>query len=362
MNGYLHVKYSVDFTEVIVGLFVDRNALGELLIVLSLVIQAMTVDLWVGAILGAVLGVLASGLVALFFKSAIALRNLRPVRRFLGDLLQQDQDCAIFVRWMRSPDPARPNYFVAPLPDYFPPQTTGQVSHHPNIPDVVAKSDMHATADVLNVLGLAGKTTNIDFLSVVEHYGTWDRNIICVGGTFKTNLIFDQDNQRTVWIAPGLQDSRLPAFYFPDRETPFEGIGTDYGLIYKTYYRNTGRICLIVMGLGVFGTEAAGYFLRIHAKWLGEMFGKKPFAFLVRARPTSGHQSAEPCWYYPEPTRAAKFFHPLVWNRRFRSLKRQGEREDGPSGPADTSSATGFTSTTTTSTTTASGTMVYPTE
>ncbi len=277
-------------------------------------IEAFSLDVWAGAFLG----VLVSALFAAALACLNSLRDLFPLRRLLAGFLEQDENCAIFIRWMRSPDRSNPNYYEAQLPDCFPPATSGKVSRHPNIPAVIAKADMQAAADVMNVLGRSGKTRNIEFLSIVDHYRTWDRNIVCIGGSAKTIEIFAQDDPEN---RSKRQFPENLGSLFPDLRLDTEDPCDDVGLIHKTFFQSTGKPCLVLMGGGVLGTEAAGYFFRNHARLLGKMYGKKPFSVLVTASLSAGPQSANLAWYYPDPSPWTRIFYPLEWIRRIRHVK-----------------------------------------
>ncbi len=137
-----------------------------------------------------------------------------------------------------------------------------------------------------------------------------------MGGGFKTDRIFELAEPRLVELVDN------SAFRFNDSDNLFQGInGNDYGLIYRITHPSTGKICIVLMGLGVRGTEAAGYYFRTNASILGKIFGDNDFAFLVHVRIDHGKETATPCWYLPKPKLIKKIFHPFIWFRNFQQLK-----------------------------------------
>ena len=145
----------------------------------------------------------------------------------------------------------------------------------------------------------------------------WSENVITVGGSFKTDRIFELAKPQLVELVNNSD------FRFKDSERLFQAInGNDYGLIYRVTHPSTGKICIVLMGLGVRGTEAAGFYFRTNASVLGKMFGDKDFAFLVHVRIDHGKETATPCWYLPEPKLINKLFHPVISFKKLRRLKR----------------------------------------
>jgi hypothetical protein len=206
------------------------------------------------------------------------------------------------------------NQYQSRRPDFFPPQTTGQVDNWQNIPHVIGRADMEAATDILNVLGQVGRWDNINFLSVEEEWDLWDQHVVCVGGHYKSDRLLEACEPRLVRLE---NNSR---FVLVDSAQTFQIDGqTDRAIIYKAVYPQTGRTCILVMGLGALGTQAAGYFLRTHASDFGKMFGSKPFCAVVSADLLQGKSSASLTSCYPKPGFMRRMTHPFVWVRRFRT-------------------------------------------
>lgn len=66
-----------------------------------------------------------------------------------------------------------------------------------------------------------------------------------------------------------------------------------YGIILKAKNpQNNNKPTFLLGGLGILGTEAAIYYFRKNIASIGKEFGKKEFGLVIRARNSSGEQSA----------------------------------------------------------------------
>ena len=85
-----------------------------------------------------------------------------------------------------------------------------------------------------------------------------------------------------------------------------------YGIILKT--RNPLRtqggpgVGLLIGGFGTLGTEAAGYYFRIHHKELARDFGRRTFGIVVRSSVAGGAESAERLHRYDRATEVKSGF------------------------------------------------------
>jgi hypothetical protein len=228
-------------------------------------------------------------------------------------LLDNEQVCLMVVKTLHTgsisaQNPLGTGVMFSNVPNPIPSAPASPPSSHPNIPEYIAKADTYALTTVVRFLGEHGKLANIDISSADNSLGTWDRNIICVGGSVKTEGIMRNVGSRLVRVVLDNSPDH-GAFAFSDSDERFVGrisrslppTGFDYGIILKTTYAATGKKCLTVMGSGVFGTEAAAYFLRQNATILGRVYGKNDFVVMVRTIIEDGPQSAELWWYNPEP-------------------------------------------------------------
>lgn len=222
----------------------------------------------------------------------VRIRTAFPIRQALGRLADENLPCLIFVKHLHTPN--HDNQYRFKLPDYFPPETTNREEAAVNIPSVIAKSDTVAIGDLLNAMGQAGRHTGIDVVDPVHYWEKWDGTIVCVGGSFKSDQIWTKCDPLPVILDGGdfkiqVTGERLRAL------KPH-----DFGLLCKTRNPDTGSDVWLVIGLGVYGTEASGYFLRTKLSALGKMFGGAPFAVVVRTTLTAGGRQAMLYWYGPE--------------------------------------------------------------
>lgn len=270
-------------------------------------------EMWKGAFIGAIVSALFAATFSFLKQTLLKVKSQFPIRKVLGDISNDDSPCSIFLKELFSKD----IYFYSSEPNYFPPHTANKESRWQNIAHVIADADVQAATDFTNLLGQVGKRKNISFRSLTEDWDLWSENIVSVGGGFKTDRIFELANPRLVELVNNA------SFRFNDSDSLFQGVnGNNYGLIYRVTHPVTGKVCIVLMGLGVRGTESAGYYLRSKASILGKMFGGNDFAFLVHVRIEHGKETASPIWYMPEPQTTKKILHPLLWYRILRPLKR----------------------------------------
>jgi hypothetical protein len=274
--------------------------------------QSIPSEMWQGALIGAIVSAAFAASFSFLRKVILKLRSELPIRKILGEFADNNSPCSIFLKEMHSED----GYYYSTEPDYFPPHTANRKCRWQNVPHVISDSDVQAATDFTNLLGQVAKREKVTFRSIARDWDLWSENLLSVGGNFKTDRIFELQNPRSVNLVNN------DAFRFTDSDQLFQAInGNDYGLIYKVTHPNTGKICIVLMGLGVRGTEAAGYFFRSRASILGKMFGDRDFALLVHVRIDHGKETASPCWYFPEPLTIKKLLHPVIWNSMFKSLK-----------------------------------------
>lgn len=143
-------------------------------------------DLWKGAILGVVLSAVFSLLATVFLGVYSKLKRLAAIKQLLGVFAEDDEKCAVFTNEMFSRD----GQYFSKIPDYFPPRNQEQYREWRNIPFVVGTSNLHAVGDILNLFGQAGKKENVEFHSLSKDWDLWGKNIVCIGGSYKTDKAF----------------------------------------------------------------------------------------------------------------------------------------------------------------------------
>ena len=256
------------------------------------------------------LGAVVSGFFAASFSVTKRLfskiRSLKAIRRFLGPFADNDQICAIFTKEMYSAD----RTYFSDNPNYFPPHTEEQKQKWVKIPYVISTSDMRAVSDAIHILGQVSKKQNIEFRSAIKDWDLWDQHTIAVGGSLKTKEIMSACEPQLVRIT---QKKETIGFQLTGCEELFQAInGNDYGIILKTKYPPTGKQCMIIMGMGSLGTEAASYYLRQNAQMIGRAFGAQPFVLLVHCRIDQGKQSARLHRWHPQVPVWKKILHPSL--------------------------------------------------
>lgn len=244
------------------------------------ILSHFTVDLWLGALLGAVVASVVEAITGWFS----GLWRLRPLRRLLGDLASNRDECAIYLRGMFRQD----NRFVSRRPA----ELGGGLDVWQNIPEVFGAADVRATADIVNLLGRSGRRGNLRFASLYDDWADWSTDLICVGGHHKSDGVLGTAPARAL-----VRYQHPDTFTSPDgvRRFRVDGTGTkDYGLILLLHHPNTSAKCLLIMGLGPLGTEAGAYYFRAHAGRIAWRYGSKDFAIIVEADVATGREASAP--------------------------------------------------------------------
>jgi hypothetical protein len=290
--------------------------------------EIITKEMWVSAILGAVVSAVFAGTLALLHGMYRTMRRLTALRQLLGPL-GQDGPIAFFSIRLYSRD----RTYLSDTPNFFPPHTQGQTTTHPNIPYVVGTAQMEAAADIMHLLGQVGRQGAVQYLSADSDWDVWDKPLFAVGGSHKTQTIFSSSEPRLVEAVPQtVEGTSTLGFRFPGSDECLCAVnGNDYGLILKTTYPPTGVQCFVLMGMGSLGTEAAAYFLRINAVKIGRAYRNRNFALLVQCRLDQGKQSARLHRWNPRPDWKSVIRHPSLWAeyRRMQRLSNQRLQADG---------------------------------
>jgi len=200
------------------------------------------------------------------------------------------------------------NTFYSRVPQYLGAFNQFIVQQWINIPEVYGAADVRAASDVFNLFGQAGRRERISFLSIDHDWDLWSKDLVCIGGHFKTDRVFEV-------CAKSLVHYRHPdTFASPDGGRTFTVHGsTDYGLVLKATHPATHKKCLVIMGLGALGTEAAAHYFLKKATMLGRLYGPDDFALLVEVDVNHGRESAGLCWFNPVPSLLRRVRHPLHW-------------------------------------------------
>jgi hypothetical protein len=239
----------------------------------------------VGLGIGAFLGVLLTTAGLVWYKKS------RPYRSILEGIANNTEECLIFIRNLivENVDAA-----TTPLRECLP--RFGITECAPNVRDVWADGDGVALANVLNVLGQAGKMRNIRIIRTSEDHGDWIGHVIIIGGLSQQSCDFYTSMQPFFFRMTSTDIYDVVEDCFIPREPGF-----DYGIIIKA--RNLKRagkpgVAFLLGGLGPRGTAAVGYYLREHVDELGKEFGSNCFGVVVRASIAAGVESVERLTHY----------------------------------------------------------------
>jgi hypothetical protein len=296
---------------------------------------------WPNLLAGAVLGAVASITFAGLWNVAHWIWRRFPLRALLGELADNRREMSIFLKDMKSRDG---KYYSLPDVEYR--DAWG------NIASVVSRSDVEAAADLLNILGQAGRTLNINWRQIDRDAEIWDEPLVCVGGNFKAKKALEL-------CVPQLVRYKDLVLQTVDDDQCFKPDQTsDFAVIYRGRHPGTGATCFVVFGMGSAGTLAAGSYLRRHARHLGRLYLARPFAVVIRVGWHNGKDAAVPVWLSPNVGWWVWLFLP-TWLRYRRLLRCTGKRSaviagegdqkpsrlqsgsSGPSGPCEPSGPKG---------------------
>jgi hypothetical protein len=247
---------------------------------------AINRDIWTGAILGAILGALLGSIIIPLIRCALARMlywwiSRRPVNRLLGLVIHRNEPCKIFLR----------GFFIAQDTPLFSIVRGVGIGQVPNIHELWADVEGRAVANVLNVLGRAGKSHNINIVREADDAGEWNSHLIVIGAQYpKASNFFKLMTDVTYSI-----DDANIIDNVTKRAVPRED-GYGYGIIIKSrnpLYARGGGVAFLIAGYGTLGTVAASYYFREHYQSLGRQFRSDCFGVVVRAPLTAGEQAVE---------------------------------------------------------------------
>jgi hypothetical protein len=245
------------------------------------------------------------------------------LKRLLGPLADNNQPCIVFTQWLRAAN----NSYLYDIPVQFLSQSTDKTNSTSDITYVINKPEMEAAADVLAVMGYAGRFDNIEYKSAHWSLTEWSQHCLSFGLHSKTAAIIEYGQDQLVSL---VFENQGTAFRFENTEKLFYPEGkSDYGLIYKTSYPASKKQCLVIAGLKSAGTEAAAHFFRINARALGRLFGETPFAILIQHQGDSSRKAAKPCWCNPKPKWWRRMLYPSA-RRLYQSITATIQAEKKP--------------------------------
>jgi hypothetical protein len=239
-------------------------------------------DIWIGAILGALLGSIIIPLIQFgLTRLSSWWISKRPVNQLLGLMIHQGEPCKIFLR----------GFFIGqdtPLLSVVRGVGIGQV---PNVHELWSDVEGRGVANVLNVLGRAGKSHNVDIVREADDAGEWNSHLVVLGAQYqKANDFFRLMTNVTYSI------DNVDIIDHVTNQTVLREEGYGYGIIIKArnpLYSHGEGLAFLIAGYGTLGTIAASYYFREHYRSLGRQFRGDCFGIVVRAPLTAGEQAVE---------------------------------------------------------------------
>jgi len=246
----------------------------------------------------------------IFYRILIAL----PAGALFQGIKNVSDTCLVFIR--RMTDPEKRGKFKTPRPNYssvFDNSKTPyamEFDNNQNIPWVTSTATAQAIAHVLNVLGRVGRTSNIELTYHDKDYDKWDSPMFIIGGGWKRNRATDTCNPYFKLTKEGFILVETKELFKPELNDEDE----DFGLLQKTINPTNGNPIWIIDGYRGLGVVAASYCLVRWWKYLGWIYGKKPFALIVRVNDKDGWQQCHIIRLHPKVNWKTKIKHPYSWN------------------------------------------------
>jgi hypothetical protein len=244
--------------------------------------MAISDETWAGVILGAVLGSRVIPLTHFGLRQALSWwRSTRPANRLLGQIVQPDEPCKIFIR----------DFVLDKNAAIWSVEPRVGIGRVPNVMELWGDVDGIASANIFNVLGRIGKSHNVNIMRMSDDVGEWNAHIFVIGAQSQKSFDFYRLMKNVMYRVDvdnvvDNRDERLIS-----RE---EGYG--YGIVMKAsnpFYSDGDGIAFLIGGYGALGTAAASYYFREHYQSLGSEFGTDCFGIVVRARVSAGEQAVE---------------------------------------------------------------------
>lgn len=205
-----------------------------------------------------------------------------PAQRVLGSLANNNVRLTIFIR----------DFFIANGTSLYTQEgLNGMVGVVPNVTELWPNVEGKSLARILNLLGIAGRTKNIEIVEMGKDPGLWESNIIILGAQTQKCFDFYSKMNEVAFSMDALH------IYNTKNGKPIKREqGYGYGIILKCknpYFKGGKGIGFLLGGYGTLGTEAAMYYFTNNIDELGKTFGKKSFGVVVRASISAGIQSTQ---------------------------------------------------------------------
>ena len=209
-------------------------------------------------------------------------------------------------------DTAQHADFITPIPNYSVvhdhPNSQNQFESRQNIPWATSTPGAQSLAFILNVLGRVGRSENIQITFPDMEYDRWNAPIFSLGGNWKTIRAME-----TCEPYFKFQNDAFILLPTNQRFSP-QSQSEDMGLLQKMINPTTGLPVWVVMGYRGAGTISASYALVRWWKYLGILYGAKPFGLLVTFDDRDGWQQSQILNLYPKPKWHTLLRHPYAWH------------------------------------------------
>jgi len=244
-----------------------------------------------------------------------------PARSLFDGIVGSDSSCLVFV--LRMTDLEQKGQFLAPLPRYAVATSQPSAEGRQLTPWVTSTSETQSVANVLNVLGRAGRTENIQLAYVDQDFDKWDSPMFILGGSWKARRALETCD-------PYFRFQNDQFFLEPTGESYRPKTGDhDLGLLEKMINPSTDLPVWVAMGWRGAGTIMATHALARWWKELGFLYGRKRFGVLLEMDDRDGWQQCRVLRLYPELPWHRKLLHPLAWRTLSRAVSRSAASQNG---------------------------------
>lgn len=268
--------------------------------------------MWVNLGISILAGIVVT-IVVLFTRLAFyRVRDALPAGALFEGIKNASAPCLVFI--LRMKDTKQTGEFITPVPNYSPdPRIPSQYEKRQLTPWVTSVPEALTLAHILNVLGRIGRTDNIKVTFGDTEYDRWDVPMFILGGSWKATRAFETCNPYFIYE----ERDQSCGFTLPstaEHFCPTRPLEEDMGLLQKMINPTNGKPVWVVMGIRGAGTVAASYALVRWWKYLGWLYGKKPFGLLVSMNDKDGWQQSHTVTLYPRPNLFTKIRHPYAWH------------------------------------------------
>lgn len=277
-------------------------------------------------IIGAAGSIVATVFVLLTRLAFYKLRDTFPARALFNGIVGSDRPCLVFA--LRLTDLEQKGQFLAPLPRYAVATQQPLAECRQLTPWVTSTSETQSVAYILNVLGRAGKSENVQLVYVDQDFDKWDAPMFILGGSWKATRAFETCNPYFVF-----QENRFSLRPCGESYQP-KSNDHDLGLLQKMINPTTGLPVWVAMGWRGAGTVVAAYALARWWKELGSLYGRNPFGVLLEMNDRDGWQQCRVLRLYPSVLWYRKLRHPVAW-RTLSRLLLPGEAQTESNNPTE---------------------------